>query len=66
MNSFRQELWVTRNSVIDTIIDESAAKRFLCLTWNSGMCGYVDGLDNVATDLGSVPLTDPLASKSNF
>jgi hypothetical protein len=66
MHSFRQELWVTRNSVIDTIIDESAAKRFLCLTWNSGMCGYVDGLDNVAIDLGSVPLTDPLASKSNF
>ena len=56
----------TTFSVIDTIIDESAAKRFLCLTWNSGMCGYVDGLDNVATDLGSVPLTDPLASKSNF
>ena len=30
------------------------------------MWGCVDGLDKMATNLGSVPLTHPMASESSF
>ena len=65
MHSFRQELWVTCNRDHRSIIE----RRLEIFVSKPGILVSV-GMQMVLTmwlsNLGSVPLTDPLASKSNF
>ena len=66
MHSFRQELWVTCNSVIDTIIGERRLEIFVSKPGILVSVGMKMVLTMWLSNLGSVDLTDPLASKSNF
>ena len=66
MHSFRQELWVTCNSVIDTIIGERRLEIFVSKPGILVSVGMKMVLTMWLSNLGSVDLTDPLASKSNL